>query len=115
MKLEKHRYIIFRFFSGKMISEKPFINAIWDSIYEIWGVKGASETGLWLIDFDNKNNRGIIRCNLKSLKTVKIALILMTHVQNVPIMIQIIGISGTIKTGKEKFYTEKQIGKIISQ
>ena len=105
MKLEKHRYLILKIYANITFSERQFISRIWDSIYELFGCKGASETGLWLVDFDINEKRGIIRCNLESLNQVKVALILITEIlRNNPIMIRILGISGTIKRAKEKFY-----------
>lgn len=105
LKLEKHRYIVFKIHSKKRISSRDFIRKIWKSIDDLFGCKGSANTGLWVVDFDDKENKGIIRCDLKSLKTVKVALIMITDIaKNIPMMVQILGVSGTIKTAKEKFY-----------
>ncbi|MHA1752769.1 MAG: Rpp14/Pop5 family protein [Candidatus Helarchaeota archaeon] len=107
MKLEKHRFVVFKFYSENTILKDNFIKGIWDSIYKIFGYKGASETGLWIIEFDNVNKKGIIRCSVKSLNYIKIALILTTYIpKDNPVMFQIVGVSGTIKKAKEKFYNE---------
>ncbi|MBD3229634.1 MAG: ribonuclease P [Candidatus Lokiarchaeota archaeon] len=105
MKLEKHRYIVFKVHSKKKISKRDFIRRIWKSIDDLFGCKGAADTGLWVVCFEENEKKGIIRCNLKSLKPVKAALIMITNMtRRVPMMIQILGVSGTIKTAKEKFY-----------
>ncbi|MHA1268662.1 MAG: Rpp14/Pop5 family protein [Candidatus Helarchaeota archaeon] len=105
MKLKKHRYIVFRFFTENEIQINQFTKNLWESIYELFGCKGASETGLWIIDLDNNEKKGIIRCDLESLTKIRIALTLLSEIsRNVPIMIQILGVSGTIKKAREKYY-----------
>jgi len=55
MKLEKHRYVIFKYFTANEINEEDFIKIIWGSIDGLFGCKGSSETGLWVVDFNTKD------------------------------------------------------------
>ncbi|MHA1230186.1 MAG: Rpp14/Pop5 family protein [Candidatus Helarchaeota archaeon] len=105
MKLEKHRYVVFKYYAENEITKEEFIKGLWNSIYEVFGCKGASETGLWIIEFNKNEKKGILRCDLKSLIKIRVALTLITELpRNNRIMFQILGISGTIKKAKEKFY-----------
>jgi len=105
MKLVKHRYIAFKYYSEENITKEEILNKIWESIYSMFGCIGAAETGLWMIDLDEKNNRGIIRCDLPSLNKVRVAMVLITRIkENKPFMFKILGVSGTIKKAKEKYY-----------
>ncbi|NVM03682.1 MAG: ribonuclease P protein component 2 [Candidatus Helarchaeota archaeon] len=111
MKAEKHRYIAFEIISKiNEITEEKLLNTIWHQLYTLYGEHGTSKMGLWLMNFDPKNKKGILRCNLKELDKLRTALATITSFdrkKQPEVIFYIIGISGTIKTIKEKYFLEK--------
>ena len=110
MKAEKHRYIAFEIISeSNEITEEQLLNTIWYQLYTLYGEHGTSKMGLWLMNFDPKSKKGILRCNLKELDKLRTALatiISFERKRQPEVVIYVIGISGTIKSINKKFFSE---------
>jgi len=104
VKEERNRYIVFKLYSNNDISRENLVKDIWRNLLTIYGEYGASKTNFWLIEYDEKTKKGIVRCTHTTVNMLRTVLALTTKIAETPVMVKILGISGTIKTAKEKFY-----------
>ena len=95
----KIRYITFKVHSPRIFSRKEFISAIRQNISrkEVW-----DKMKPWLTVF--QNNQGILRCNHTEVDRAKELLISIKFVggEQVPVTVETLGTSGTIKKAKTK-------------
>ena len=98
---ERQRYILFKIISEGGINERDFISAIWKNIYQLYGDVGASQTGLWLVEYE-KDRYGIIRTNLQGVVMVKTTLAMIRRIYEQNCILVVIGTSGTIHALKKK-------------
>lgn len=105
-----------RYIAYQVISEDKFLysdlrNAIWHSILNFLGEFGASEAQIWLIKnlYDEKKQAGIIRCSHKYLEKIRAALSLIQRIGDTRVVIKVLGVSGTIKATKMKYFSETSI------
>jgi RNase P/RNase MRP subunit POP5 len=68
----------------------------------LYGVKGAAETDLRLIDYFPDSRIGIFRCTHNMLSETRAALAHVTTIGDNEASIQVIRVSGTLKSLKEK-------------
>lgn len=104
VKEERDRYIVFKIYSSNDVSKENLIKDIWRNLLTIYGEYGASKTNFWLIDYDKEAKKGIVRCTRTTVNMMRTVLALTTKIAETPVVVKILGISGTIKTAKEKFY-----------
>jgi len=115
VKLERHRYIVFEIITDRNdIDEEIIKNTLWNQIFRLFGEYGTSQTGLWIIYYDLENKRGVIRTSLKFYENVRSALALITSMfvkqddktkrNNHNVIFHVLGVTGTIKTIKEKYF-----------
>ncbi len=115
VKLERHRYIVFEIISERNdINEDNIKSTLWNQIFRLFGEFGTSQTGLWIIYYDKENKRGVIRTSLKYYENVRAALVMITSIfgkqdersgrKDHDVIFHVLGVSGTIKTIKEKYF-----------
>ena len=100
---ENWRYIVFELLSKTAIKEQDVVRAITGSILKMFGEFGASKTNVWLIEYDSKTKKGIVRCSHKAVETVVASVTLITKIVESEAAFVVKGVSGTIKKAKEKF------------
>jgi len=94
---EKRRYIVFELMAEGKPDRKSVVRALWDSVFENIGAFGAAESAFWVVDYDERKMRGIVRSTNKALDSVIACLALLSKVKNKKAFIHIIGGRGTIK------------------
>ncbi|MDI6825754.1 MAG: Rpp14/Pop5 family protein [Candidatus Aenigmarchaeota archaeon] len=98
---EKKRYIAFQVISeeGEEFSYSDLESAIWSVLLDFLGEEGVSKTSVWLLKdcWDQKLQKGILRCNNKSVQKVIASLGLIDRLGDNRITFKILKISGTIK------------------
>lgn len=102
---ETWRYIGFFVISDNSPSENEVIKAVTSSILQLFGETGASETNVWLIEYDEKLKKGILRCSNKALSEVLSALTAITSINRNKTALITLGVSGTIKKLKKKHFS----------
>jgi len=98
----RRRYLALYIHGETDISEADLHRAISDKIHFLYGVKGAAETDLKMIEYDPKLRQGIIRCNHDRLTETRAALAHITAIDDAPVAIQVVTVSGTIKTLRKR-------------
>lgn len=102
---EKQRYFVFEVISKKSFELPEIINAIWDMSHQLFGEVGTSEFSLWVPSnlYDKGKKRGIVRCNHYSTEKVRAVLSSIRDINNEPVLLHVLGVTGTIKSAKKKF------------
>lgn len=91
----RRRYLVFEVISEREIDKKALLKEIWNSVYSLYGDAGASESRIWLMEYDG--GEGILRCAHDKVEEVRAALACIHSVNETRVGIRVIGISGTIK------------------
>jgi ribonuclease P/MRP protein subunit POP5 len=74
------------------------MDAIWNAVSRLFGEYGASQAGLTLIDYDVERRLLVVRAAHTTLDMVRAALASITRIQDKPVAVHVITVSGTIKT-----------------
>ena len=114
---KNHHYLILDIKSEFEISKEEMLTYAWDACIRYWGENNSSSFDLWvmrhyLIDETVRNDgaifnyKTILRCTRSYEDDVRVALSTLTRQNKKRIAINTIGISGTIKSGINKFIEE---------
>ena len=108
---EKNRYIAYHVISESNIEYNDLINSIWHSMLNLLGELGSSRTNAWIIKntYNEKTNIGLIRCEHNEVENVRAALGLVQRIGDSRVIIRVLGVSGTIKAARKKFFGETDL------
>jgi len=102
---EKKRYISFQIISekGEEFTYSDLESAVWNTTLDFLGEYGVSRTSVWLLKdcWNQKTQKGILRCNHKSVQEVIASLGLIDRLGDNRITFKVLKISGTIKSIKK--------------
>lgn len=107
----KKRYVVFKTSGEVKISEEDIKKELHSFLLKFFGEYGYSKLGYKLIQFDEKEGLGLIRCERSSLPELLGSLALVESLNKKKVRIISLASSGTIKTLKEKgfsFIKEKE-------
>lgn len=109
------RYLAFHVISEQKILLQDLINTIWHSLLNFLGESGTSKANIKIIKdtYDEKRQMGIIKCSHDSVEEVRTALALIQRIGDTRIIIRVLGISGSIKATKMKFFGESRLNEFI--
>lgn len=103
---ERNRYIAFEIRSEQKYSRDEIVKAVWNSALRYLGEKGASESSLWIMDWEESAQKGVIKVNHRSVDDVKAALTLLIEIKKgdlkYPAAYRTLTVSGTLKKLREK-------------
>ena len=88
--------------SEQIINEKDVIDAIWSTILKLFGEYGASQVSLALIEYNPQKSYAVVRCLHEALEIVKASIASITEINGKPVAVHIAGVSGTLKTLRQK-------------
>jgi len=98
MKKVRKRYLLFTLHrDGSPIEEKHLSLTIWKSLLSLYGEIQASDSKLYLIDFDESSGEGILQCSLPSLQQVIAAAAVIDSISGISVSFEPKRTSGTIK------------------
>ena len=100
---ERNRYIAFKLISDSRFKREEVVKAVWDTVLRFLGESGASRTSLWLMDWSDEKQNGILKVNHNSVDEVRAALALLKDINKENCIPHVLGVSGTIKKSKEKY------------
>ncbi len=101
---EKKRYIVYEAISEKKISEKGLEKDVSDNVLKFLGELGIAKAGFMLVE--TKENKGIVKTNVKYQDEVKMALSLIKNIGKEKTTINVIGASGILNKARKKFLEE---------
>jgi RNase P/RNase MRP subunit POP5 len=94
----KRRYLALEIDYDEAFGSKELMDTIWNAISRLFGEYGASKAGLTLIDYDVKRRLLVVRVAHTALGMVYAALASIAKIQDKPVAVHVITVSGTIKT-----------------
>ncbi|MBU4266488.1 MAG: hypothetical protein L6243_04090 [Candidatus Altiarchaeales archaeon] len=100
---ERNRYLAFEAISDSPLKRDEIIRAIQNSCLNFLGELGTSKTGLWLMDWDAKTKKGILKVTHKTVDEVRASMALVKEINRQSCIIRVLGVSGTVKKAREKF------------
>ena len=98
----KSRYILFKWHDNGILDRRIFSQALSSALVKLYGEVGASRTRLRIIDMGTDDNFAIVRCSHKAVEMVRAAASIIKELNGRPIVLYSVGVSGTIKSLKEK-------------
>ena len=98
MRTVRRRYLALEIDSDEMVDSREFMDAVWSAVSKLYGEYGASGTGLTLIDYDMEKRFAVIRTAHTAVEMVRTALASITKIENMPVAIHILTVSGTIRS-----------------
>ena len=107
VQIKRDRYVAFRVVSDtEKFKESEIKSLVWKTYKNVFGLFGSSGSGLYFDNFDEIGKTGVIRCTHTSLSQLLTVLALITEINDTPILIQVINVSGTIKNAKQSITTK---------
>jgi len=100
---ERNRYLAFETISDSTFKRDEIIRAIQNSCLGFLGELGTSKTGLWLMDWDGRKRKGILKVTHKTVDEVRASMALVKDIGRKPCILKVLGVSGTVKAAREKF------------
>ena len=102
------RYLAYEVISDSKVEFADVINAMWFSVISLLGELGMAETNMRIIkdSWNASKQLGLIRVSHTSVEPVRSALALANRIGETPVIIRVLGVSGTIKGAKKKFFGE---------
>ena len=99
------RYVVYEVVSEQPIIYGELVNTIWTTTMEFLGEIGAAEANIWFVHntYDSEKQAGVIKCRHGSVEMVRLILSLISIISESRCVIRIMGVTGTIKSAKDKY------------
>lgn len=98
----RRRYLALKVESEEPLSEKDLVKTIWNSVLQLFGEYGASQTNLYLVEFDPEDGNAILRCSHKTVDMVRASVAAITRINEKSVAIHIMRVSGTLRALRKK-------------
>ena len=107
----RKRYLVYEVIADEKLIFPDLANAMWHSMLNFLGENGAAKAGIWIIGdtYSQERKSGLLRCNHMYVEDVRASLALVQRIGDAPVIIRVVGISGTLKAAKKKFFGEKDL------
>lgn len=101
----KARYVVIEMVSASAITFEDFTTALWNSVLNLLGELTASECRIWPIRnlYDERAQRGVLKCAHDRVEQVRTALSLITMIGESKASVRILGVTGTLKSARNKY------------
>lgn len=108
---DKKRYLAYEIISAQKIPFQDLTNAMWHGILNYMGEAGAAEAGAWIMknEWNEEKQTGMIRCSHTAVEKIRAGLALLDKIGNAPVIIRVIGVSGTIKAAEKKYFGARDL------
>ena len=97
---EKKRYLAFEVISkSRLKSYDSLEKSIFDSLTQLIGEMGMAQAGIIMLKdkYNADKQRGLLRVSTKSLNQVRQALTFVQNIENQPVIVHTVGVSGILK------------------
>ena len=109
------RYVIFEVISDTPVTYNDLVNAMWNSMLNFLGELESSKAMVWFIQnlYDEKNQKGVIKCRHDFVEGIRAILSLIQTVGETKVIIKILGVTGTIKSARNKYLLSKDLRSFV--
>lgn len=103
---ENKRYVTFKLHTERPVVYSEMKGAVLNSILSWMGEAKHADAGCRIIKnlWDYRNQTGWMECSNRSVDDVKMSLALIHQIGDARVIFQVLRVSGTIKSGKEKIF-----------
>ncbi len=98
---EKKRYLVFKVLSKAKLNTDITLKQIKSEIVSYFGQKGMADAGIQLLKETYKKDTGIIRVSHKYINQLKTALMFITKINEIPVIVKSVTVSGILKKAKQ--------------
>lgn len=98
----RRRYLALKVESDRPFEDADIRQAVWSAVQRLFGEYGASQTGLFLVEYDKLRNLAVLRCSHTALPMVRASIASVTEIQNHTVAIHVLRVSGTLKALRKK-------------
>lgn len=98
----RRRYLALKVDSDEPLEPSAVSDAIWKAVLRLFGEVGASQAGLYTIRSDKESGLIVLRCSHKALPMVRASVASVTRVDDRPVAIHVLRVSGTLKALSRK-------------
>lgn len=108
---KKRRYLAFEILSEDDVSFDQLVDSFWDALLDFLGEFGTSRTDVWFVkdSWDERRQRGLVRCNHKTVEDVRAALALIKDMDGQRVIVNTLGVSGTMEGARKKFLGKRTL------
>ena len=93
----RRRYLLFKVTSDQNHRERDIADAIQRGVMKLYGIVGLSQIEPLLLEFNEEEQTGILRCSHLRLRQMRASLAFITCIGDTPAMIYVLRVSGTLK------------------
>lgn len=93
----KQRYLALKIESAESFEEGDVRDAVWSALIQLFGEYGASQAGLFFVQYDRQRKEAILRCSHKALPMVHASVSSVTKMKDKPAAIHVLRVSGTLR------------------
>jgi len=101
---EKNRYLVYKVISENEVDFSSVKNAIKEGVINFVGNLDLARLNLFILD-NWKDQKGILKVEREHLDTIRACLIWIRKINKEPVILKVIGVSGTINKVKKKFFS----------
>jgi ribonuclease P/MRP protein subunit POP5 len=94
---EKKRYLAFEVMSEKRFSKEQVKKSVMGTLFENLGNMGVADAEIAFVEFDERAQKGILRCTATKLPEVRAAITLLSEIDLNKAFICIRAVTGSIK------------------
>ena len=111
------RYVAYEIISDNPVQYNEFVNAVWVSMLNFLGELGSSSSMVWFVHnlYDEKSQKGLLKCNHDSVEKVRACLSLIHMVGETRATVKIMGVTGTIKSARTKYLAVKDLRDFVKE
>lgn len=97
----KQRYLALKIESAGSFEEEDIKDAVWSAVIQLFGEYGASQAGLFLVQYDKQRKEAVLRCSHKALPMVHASIVSVTKIGDKPVAMHVLRVSGTLRALKK--------------
>ncbi len=97
---DKKRYLVFELICDKRLNEREVSFELKKNFLKLFGELGLSKMNYQFIQFNEKSNKGILKCRHTALDDLKAGLLLFKEVKGIQVIPKTLKASGTAKKAK---------------
>jgi len=98
----KQRYLALKIESAESFEEEDVKDAVWSAVIQLFGEYGASQAGLFFVQYDRQRKESVLRCSHKALPMVQASIASVTKVKDKPAAIHVLRVSGSLRALRKK-------------
>jgi len=96
------RYLAVKVDTEESFGEEDVRDAVWNAVRQLFGEYGASQAGLFLVEYDKQKGQAVLRCSHKALSMVHASVASVTKIKDKPVTLHVLRISGTLRALSKK-------------